>query len=178
MLNAAAAANSVSCPMYVQWAGSEVLTCRTAAQRWRTSSHDYVPPATPSNLPRWTSWIGDIPGTLWVLLFGRRGAEEGSRSSQYGTQAVNVSSSAAGSETRWSVRGRLRKLRQFKWEEVKDGAMHVMIHGRRGPALVACIRNWLLQQIDAGEDEEVGCCLLYTSPSPRDATLSRMPSSA
>ena len=25
---------------------------------------------------------------------------------------------------------------------------------------------------------ELGCCLLYTSPSPRDATLSRMPSSA
>ena len=25
---------------------------------------------------------------------------------------------------------------------------------------------------------EVTCCLLYTSPSPRDATLSRMPSSA
>ena len=26
--------------------------------------------------------------------------------------------------------------------------------------------------------ERVGACLLYTSPSPRDATLSRMPSSA
>ena len=26
--------------------------------------------------------------------------------------------------------------------------------------------------------EEYRCCLLYTSPSPRDATLSRMPSSA
>ena len=26
--------------------------------------------------------------------------------------------------------------------------------------------------------ETVNCCLLYTSPSPRDATLSRMPSSA
>ena len=26
--------------------------------------------------------------------------------------------------------------------------------------------------------EEVKLCLLYTSPSPRDATLSRMPSSA
>ena len=26
--------------------------------------------------------------------------------------------------------------------------------------------------------EELGACLLYTSPSPRDATLSRMPSSA
>ena len=31
------------------------------------------------------------------------------------------------------------------------------------------------------QDDEVTCywgCLLYTSPSPRDATLSRMPSSA
>ena len=28
------------------------------------------------------------------------------------------------------------------------------------------------------EDEQVIICLLYTSPSPRDATLSRMPSSA
>ena len=27
-------------------------------------------------------------------------------------------------------------------------------------------------------DGQVCCCLLYTSPSPRDATLSRMPSSA
>ena len=26
--------------------------------------------------------------------------------------------------------------------------------------------------------DEYGICLLYTSPSPRDATLSRMPSSA
>ena len=26
--------------------------------------------------------------------------------------------------------------------------------------------------------EDITCCLLYTSPSPRDATLSRMPSSA
>ena len=33
--------------------------------------------------------------------------------------------------------------------------------------------------IDAGADAiKVGICLLYTSPSPRDATLSRMPSSA
>ena len=28
------------------------------------------------------------------------------------------------------------------------------------------------------EIEAIGSCLLYTSPSPRDATLSRMPSSA
>ena len=31
---------------------------------------------------------------------------------------------------------------------------------------------------DSDEVAQVGTCLLYTSPSPRDATLSRMPSSA
>ena len=31
---------------------------------------------------------------------------------------------------------------------------------------------------EAGKDGRDGTCLLYTSPSPRDATLSRMPSSA
>ena len=36
--------------------------------------------------------------------------------------------------------------------------------------------NWDLVFIDA--DKENYSCLLYTSPSPRDATLSRMPSSA
>ena len=29
-----------------------------------------------------------------------------------------------------------------------------------------------------GKQAQVAACLLYTSPSPRDATLSRMPSSA
>ena len=32
--------------------------------------------------------------------------------------------------------------------------------------------------LSAGVDVEIKYCLLYTSPSPRDATLSRMPSSA
>ena len=35
-------------------------------------------------------------------------------------------------------------------------------------ALMAC---W-------ADEDEVFCCLLYTSPSPRDGLLSRMPSSA
>ena len=34
----------------------------------------------------------------------------------------------------------------------------------------------LIIKVDFGK--EIGICLLYTSPSPRDATLSRMPSSA
>ena len=35
-----------------------------------------------------------------------------------------------------------------------------------------------IQPLDQGIIRSVKCCLLYTSPSPRDATLSRMPSSA
>ena len=35
-----------------------------------------------------------------------------------------------------------------------------------------------LRALDIGVGDEVITCLLYTSPSPRDATLSRMPSSA
>ena len=31
---------------------------------------------------------------------------------------------------------------------------------------------------DGLSEDDLGGCLLYTSPSPRDATLSRMPSSA
>ena len=34
------------------------------------------------------------------------------------------------------------------------------------------------QQVQRGSDLRYEICLLYTSPSPRDATLSRMPSSA
>ena len=36
----------------------------------------------------------------------------------------------------------------------------------------------LVYRLDVFKATESGICLLYTSPSPRDATLSRMPSSA
>ena len=38
--------------------------------------------------------------------------------------------------------------------------------------------NFHGRRINVERTERDGCCLLYTSPSPRDATLSRMPSSA
>ena len=44
------------------------------------------------------------------------------------------------------------------------------------PELLEKIQNNLFTQ--AKKFREVNTCLLYTSPSPRDATLSRMPSSA
>ena len=37
---------------------------------------------------------------------------------------------------------------------------------------------FIVTKTEAVEDEVCKACLLYTSPSPRDATLSRMPSSA
>ena len=38
--------------------------------------------------------------------------------------------------------------------------------------------NALSEEVELESDIELNSCLLYTSPSPRDATLSRMPSSA
>ena len=35
-----------------------------------------------------------------------------------------------------------------------------------------------LRRYPSGEERCIACCLLYTSPSPRDRTRSRMPSSA
>ena len=35
-----------------------------------------------------------------------------------------------------------------------------------------------LSETERGDPNQAWSCLLYTSPSPRDATLSRMPSSA
>ena len=42
---------------------------------------------------------------------------------------------------------------------------------------IVCVGE-TLEQRERGEADRVITCLLYTSPSPRDATLSRMPSSA
>ena len=46
------------------------------------------------------------------------------------------------------------------------------------PWLVRLSTLWLLIVVFGAIYAKVDTCLLYTSPSPRDATLSRMPSSA
>ena len=46
------------------------------------------------------------------------------------------------------------------------------------PFVVALMTQALLAGEKVQRVLEIGTCLLYTSPSPRDATLSRMPSSA
>ena len=39
-------------------------------------------------------------------------------------------------------------------------------------------RIWMMRDLLGGGDKQTDICLLYTSPSPRDRTRSRMPSSA
>ena len=41
------------------------------------------------------------------------------------------------------------------------------------------VQQWIFERaMDIHKGKKIDICLLYTSPSPRDATLSRMPSSA
>ena len=53
----------------------------------------------------------------------------------------------------------------------KRGHQVIVIDQRRYPAMATSYAN-------GGQLSASNGCLLYTSPSPRDATLSRMPSSA
>ena len=42
----------------------------------------------------------------------------------------------------------------------------------------AMLRQFAHGQLDEATEDKIVACLLYTSPSPRDGLLSRMPSSA
>ena len=48
-----------------------------------------------------------------------------------------------------------------------------MVYDAQSDVLITALANGMIQFVDPNN-----ACLLYTSPSPRDATLSRMPSSA
>ena len=54
------------------------------------------------------------------------------------------------------------------------GLAAALAAARAGVSVLLLERNGCF----GGNITQVGVCLLYTSPSPRDATLSRMPSSA
>ena len=56
---------------------------------------------------------------------------------------------------------------------------HIPTGGQISPNDVKdVIKEYKIEQDPAGQDEQLDACLLYTSPSPRDGLLSRMPSSA
>ena len=56
-----------------------------------------------------------------------------------------------------------------KWFPIKEGMLSAVVNHVRAVDGI---------DLDVKRGETLGICLLYTSPSPRDATLSRMPSSA
>ena len=60
--------------------------------------------------------------------------------------------------------------------------LHNLRNSTIAPTVGAAGKKSIVQNVNAGNSEksiqEMSDCLLYTSPSPRDATLSRMPSSA
>ena len=64
----------------------------------------------------------------------------------------------------------------FEWVDAGDGTRRPWLIRRRdqGPIFCAAIGQFPVGGAAPRDDD----CLLYTSPSPRDATLSRMPSSA
>ena len=63
------------------------------------------------------------------------------------------------------------------------GASHGPINGLVHSIAFADYEGGMIPFHETGKKQflrtiDISCCLLYTSPSPRDATLSRMPSSA
>ena len=69
--------------------------------------------------------------------------------------------------------------------DVADNIIHLVLarlpdapEGSKGISLFICPKVFVDDAGNLGERNGFKPCLLYTSPSPRDATLSRMPSSA
>ena len=73
-------------------------------------------------------------------------------------------------EINYDLRGRSLTLRMTRFQHETDKAARAQSGLRFDSVLGVRTRG-----IDRSDPE---ACLLYTSPSPRDATLSRMPSSA
>ena len=65
--------------------------------------------------------------------------------------------------------------------EFPNGIYHYHLLDEVSPDPIACLSGELSggeAKVDDDAVADIDVCLLYTSPSPRDATLSRMPSSA
>ena len=76
----------------------------------------------------------------------------------------------------------IERLQVIEGSSVEDNRFSVSVHWRNcavddRPAVEAIVDSTLSEAPFAGVLRK-NSCLLYTSPSPRDATLSRMPSSA
>ena len=69
----------------------------------------------------------------------------------------------------------LSTLKGFEMINNKDDYLHTLIESYR---IFASDRDNITYDYQGNDQNFLGTCLLYTSPSPRDRSLSRMPSSA
>mgnify|MGYP003315131852 CR=1 FL=1 len=69
-------------------------------------------------------------------------------------------------------------IKPFKLQEVREALIEAGIEGLTLSEVKGYGRQKGHTELYRGAEYTVDTCLLYTSPSPRDATLSRMPSSA
>ena len=84
----------------------------------------------------------------------------------------------------WETKA-LDAMNDEEWESLCDGCgrccLHKLVNDETGDVFYTRVACKLLNTETsrcARYDKRFNDCLLYTSPSPRDATLSRMPSSA
>ena len=69
------------------------------------------------------------------------------------------------------------KLAQIWWQQIGDVNSGAFTPQQAMDRLAEEM-NLVMSRMEAADKANNTYCLLYTSPSPRDATLSRMPSSA
>ena len=89
---------------------------------------------------------------------------------------VTISDGPLGFSPTLNARGRVTGL---EWEPVEPGEWTVLVTGTDPEGAMTSTEVLLVARNTRSIDLLLAMgCLLYTSPSPRDATLSRMPSSA
>ena len=75
-----------------------------------------------------------------------------------------------------AARSHIEKIDWIVQKAIDDSGINInnidAVASTAGPGLVVCL------SVGLSFGKAFAACLLYTSPSPRDATLSRMPSSA
>ena len=99
---------------------------------------------------------------------------------QHGAEVIKVEPPGTGDMTRNLMAGKKGSPSFYTCNIGKKSITLDMKGAAAGPVLKRLIptADVFIQGFRPGVMQRLGYCLLYTSPSPRDATLSRMPSSA
>ena len=116
------------------------------------------------------TWSSVCLTSLYNLLLSEKG--ESSGASQSTSQSTAQSTSQSTAQSTVSLSGQSISQRAVKVSEIREWILH------RWESSLTRGRN--LQQLTENKaiERHLPPCLLYTSPSPRDCRLSRMPSSA